>query len=208
MKQLHVLAVLAGLLLVTGIAVADTHTDQLMAADHPLYEAKMAGETGVENLAADDMDEAEAKVNHADKRADEADQLAQDDQSDLAADTAEAYSDKMQEVNDLGDRISDLAQKQEFDELVAEATQHHADVLSQVHERVPEEAQDRIGAALDSAVQGHDRAVNAMADRGQPTDQFDMADRIPDNVADQAGIDLDTVGQPNAGPDNGANGAN
>lgn len=202
----RLLVTLVGLMAVTGLAVAGTHGDGLMTPDHPLYDAKTAGESGVENLAADEAAEAQAKVDHAEKRAEEANQLAQDGNDDLAADTADDYGEKMQDVNDLGDRVSDLAQQQEIDELVAEATEHHADVLSEVHENVPEEAQDAIADAMDRSIDGHEQATQRMADRGEPVDDFDIGAHIPDDVADQVGIDLDDIGPSgDIGQPNGAN---
>jgi hypothetical protein len=92
-----------------------------VAADHPLYDAKLAGESGVEGLAPSEAEEAKAKLQHADKRVAEMDKLSQEGKGELAEETGNDYSEKMQEVNDLGSTISDLAQKQKIDELVATA---------------------------------------------------------------------------------------
>lgn len=201
------LTLLAGLLLITGLSAATMHNSgDLMTSDHPLYEAKMAGEAGVEELAANDRDEIEAKVNHADKRAKEADKLAEEGKTAEAEETANAYAQEMQEVNDLGSHVSDLAQKQEIDQLIAEATQHHADVLSRVHEKLPEQARQNVEGALNESIRGYENAVNAMEQRGQDTSGIgNMSDKIPKDVASQAGIDLSSIGPESTGP-NGAGG--
>lgn len=185
-----------GLMLVTGFSAAFFHSgSNVMTSDHPLYAAKIAGEEGVENLAPDDRTAVEAKLDHADKRAAEADQLADENKSEEAEETANTYTAKMRDVNDLGNRISDLAQKQEVDQLVAEATQHHAEVLSSVYEKVPEQAQTGIQNALDQAVQGYENAVNAMEQRGEDTSGLgDISDSIPSSVQDATGMDLSDVG--------------
>lgn len=202
-KMNRTLALVTGLLLLTGFVAADSHGD-VITADHPLYDVKMAGEDAVEELAPNETEEVKAKLAHAEKRANETDKLADEGKDDLANETADAYAEEMQEVNDLGDRVSDLAQQQKIDELVATATQHHADILSTVHEKVPEQAKNGIEKALNQSVAGYEKAVNAMEDRGQPTDGIgSISDRIPEDVSEQAGVDLGDIG-----PEGGAGGGN
>lgn len=193
------LLLIASTALLFTMAGASSHGG-LLTPDHPLYSTKMAGEAGVEGLAPNASAEAEAKVKHAGKRANETRQLAEEGKHDLANDTANAYSEEMQEVNDLGSQISDLAQQQKIDELVAKATQHHAEVLSTVYDRVPEQARQGIERALNHSVKGYERATAAMEQRGQPTDGIgDISSRISSGVAEQAGIDLGSIGPGSGG---------
>lgn len=200
------LTLITGLLLLTGFVAADSHGD-IITADHPLYAVKMAGEDAVEGMAPNETAEAKAKLKHAEKRANETDKLAEEGKDGLANETANAYAEEMQEVNDLGNRVSNLAQQQKIDELVATATQHHAEILSTVHEKVPEQAKAGIEKALDQSVKGYENAVNAMEERGQPTGGIgDISDNIPEDVQDRIGVDLSNIGPGDAnGAGNGGN---
>lgn len=200
--------ILAGLavLMVLGLPAA-AQTMSLMTADHPLYDAKVAGEAGVENMAPNASVEAEAKLDHATKRAEEANQLAAENKTEHVNATADAYNEKMQEVNDLGDRVSDLAQQQKIDELVATATAHHADVLSQVYERVPAEAKEGIERALNNSVDAHQKAMDAMEARGQSTAGVpNISANIPASVRDATGVEAGPSAAPGDGADGGSMG--
>ncbi|MFB6077071.1 MAG: DUF5667 domain-containing protein, partial [Candidatus Nanohaloarchaea archaeon] len=155
---------------------------------HPLYAAKIAGETAVESMAPNDTARIRAKLRHAGNRANESLVLANKNMTELANETAEDYAQKMQEVNDLGQNISDLAQSGNISQVIARATQHHAKVLSTVYERVPEQAKAAIGRALNRSVKGHDMAVQAMRNHGMDTSKFNITSRIPSDVRGRVGI--------------------
>lgn len=186
----RILIALAAMLAFTGAAIAQDNTGPQVTADHPLYGAKMAAESGVEHMAPNASAGVEARLDHAGTRANETEALADRNETDLANETANRYAEKMREVNDLGQNISDLAQQREFDELVAKATMHHAAVLGTVYERVPEQAKQAIGNALNQSVKGHEQAMKRMQQRGQSTAGMgNISSRIPDGVRDRAGVD-------------------
>jgi alanyl-tRNA synthetase len=170
-----------------GFAAAQNHSTTI-TPDHPLYETKLAAESGVENMAPNESERVKAKLDQASERANETEELVEENKTELANQTSNAYAEEMQEVNDLGDTVSDLAQEQKIDELVAKATMHHSQVLAKVYERVPEEAKKGIGTALNTSVKGHTKAVDAMAARGQPMDVGNISKQIPDSVKDKAGL--------------------
>ncbi|MDY6766167.1 MAG: DUF5667 domain-containing protein [Candidatus Nanohaloarchaea archaeon] len=188
MKRLLFLAGITALLLAVGTAHAGHAHGLAVTPDHVLYDTKTAVEMEVEELAPNATATVQAKLEHAGKRVNETDVMADRNHTDLANQTANAYADKMQEVNDLGQEVSDLAQQQKIDELIATATMHHADVLSTVYEKVPEEAKKGISTALNRSMTGHQRAVAAMERRGQPTDGMNISAQIPADVRQKTGI--------------------
>lgn len=193
MKRL--LAVLVGVMLIGGLGLASSHEipDQVMTMDHPLYDVKKAAEQDVEELAPNETEQAKTKLEQASKRAAEMRELAERNETELANKTAGNYSEEMQELSDFGAQIRDLAQKQEIDRLVANATMAHAEVLSTVYERVPEQAKAGISRALNQSVKGHQEAVAAMQARGEDVQGMNITDRIPSDVREQAGIDVSAM---------------
>lgn len=174
--------------LLLGMSTAVALPDIAVTPDHPLYDTKTAVEGEVEELAPNETEAVEAKLEHAGKRANESNLMAEENETELANQTANEYAEKMQEVNDLGKQVSDLAQQRKIDELVATATLHHAEVLSAVYERVPEQAKAGIERALNSSVKGHNSAVKAMQERGQSTAGMNISSRIPADVRQKTGI--------------------
>lgn len=171
-----------------GLGTAASHANLAVTPDHALYDTKISVEDQIEDLSANETEEVEAKLEHAEKRANETDLMVQENKTELANETANAYAEEMQEVNDLGEQVSDLAQQMKIDELVALATMHHAKVLGQVYERVPEEAKTAIGRAINASVKGHNKAVDAMERRGQPTDEIgNITAQIPKDVRQDVG---------------------
>lgn len=184
-----------------GLGAAATLPAVAVAPNHPLYDTKTTVEEQVEELAPNETAEVRAKLEHAGKRANETSVMADENETELANDTANAYAEEMQEINDLGERVSDLAQEQKIDELVAIATTHHAEVLGKVYERVPEEAKSAISRAINASVKGHNRAVDAMEQRGQSTEAVgNITAAIPKHVRDE-------VGTPHRGGRNASNSA-
>lgn len=181
------LAAVMTVLVGVGASHAD-HSHLQITPDHPLYDEKTAVEQQVEGLAPNTTEKIKTKLEHAGKRANESRIMADENKTDLVNQTVQAYSDKLQDVNDLGKEVSDLAQQQEIDEVIATATMHHAEVLSAVYEKVPEQAKKGISNALNRSVQGHERAVEAMKARGQSTQGLNISGRIPSDVMEKTGI--------------------
>ncbi|MFB6295087.1 MAG: DUF5667 domain-containing protein [Candidatus Nanohaloarchaea archaeon] len=188
MKRALVLAGIVTLLIGAGTAAA--HGGLAVTPDHALYDTKTAIEQQVEDLAPNQSEKIKAKLEHAGKRANESSIMADENKTELANQTANAYAEEMQEVNDLGQEISDLAQQRKINELVAEATQHHTKVLSNVYEKVPGPAKSGIRKALNNSAVGHKRAVNALQDSGGiPAGvNSNTSSMIPADVRKQTGI--------------------
>lgn len=160
MKRYLLVAVIATLLTVS-VAASEHGERELpevaVTEDHPLYDAKLAAETGVEDLSASDREETEAVLEHSDRRVAEMENMAERGESSVRA--FQGYENQMEKIDNLGERVSDSAQRQEIDELVAEATGYHREVLAGVMEIAPEEAQQGIQNAMDRAERGQKEAA-------------------------------------------------
>ncbi len=156
----------------------------------PGYQAKVKAEKTTVETENDAVEKTRKQAKIAGHRVNESQRLVEKNRTDLAARTAEKYGEEMEELSDFGAQISDLAQKQKVDQLVANATMIHAEVLSTVYERVPEQAKAGISRALNQSVKGHQEAVAAMQARGEDVQGMNITDRIPSDVRQQAGIDV------------------
>lgn len=176
-------------LLAFSISVTATDLPEVSVnPDSELYDTKTLVEDQISSLAPDEAAEAEAQLHHADKRVVEADQVA-DERPDLAEATLEDYSEKMDRIEGLSGEIADEQAAIDVQERVAEATTRHSEVLSSVHERVPEEAQEAIEQAMERSVQGHEQAMERLEQAGQAPGLDNPRDNIPGDVRD--GFDQD-----------------
>ncbi len=187
MRQIPVL--IAALALVTAAGAAQSLPDVAVTPDHPLHDVKTSVEDAVERTAPNASEKAKTKVAQAERRLAEAERMADKNRSDLAEKAAGNYSEEMEGVQGIGAEVSDLAEQGKIDELVATATSFHASVLSRVYEKVPEQAKAGIGRALNTSVQGHNRAVAAMERRGQDTSGAgNITAAIPADVRQATGV--------------------
>jgi len=84
---------------------------------------------------------------------------------------AENAIEESTELSGFGEEISEIARGLGKDittveQLVARATGHHLDVLALVYEKVPEQAKPAIERAMTVSVRGHERAVEALKEKG------------------------------------------
>jgi len=95
-------------------------------------------------------------------------------------------------LNAFGQEISEMARglsdNTTVDELVARATRHHLDVLALVYEKVPEPAKAAIERAMGVSVRGHERAVEALREKGALGDipeEPPIPEGIPETVKEK-----------------------
>ncbi len=82
---------------------------------------------------------------------------------------------EFERLNKFGEEISQIARglsanttdnATTVDQLVAEATSSHLEVLARVYEKVPEQVKPAIERAMTVSVRGHDRAVEVLREKG------------------------------------------
>ncbi len=186
MKKLTVFLILAITLLMGSYAVAE---QSVISPEHPLYQLRRAAELGSENLAPNELVRSEIMVLNAGRRAAEARNISEVNER-RAMELSEEYSEKMEEVKKLGERISENARKQDFEALVANATQHHAEILSQVRGRVSENAREAIDRALNNSMMGHQRALKKLEEHtGEIPEHINIQERVPEHVRDNIGTE-------------------
>lgn len=139
------------------------HKEPMITDGHPLYAAKQAAETGVEELAPNDTAAADAKLAHTDRRVSETERLVENDQPQPAAATAGRYTAKIQEVVALGNRTSTLAQRQLINTMIANTISHHQDMLQTILNNAPAAAESAIQDAAGTATWGHETASRNVA---------------------------------------------
>lgn len=179
---------------------ATSHSELTVTPDHPMYDVKTSVESQIEDLAPNETARAEAKIEQADKRLSEMEVMADQNKTEYVNSTSENYSEEMSELQELSENISDQNQSRDVNELVANATMKHAEVLSRVYEKVPEQAKKGIGKALNQSVKGHRSAMNNLEQLGSKPDLGNITDRIPSDIRSQSGIP--NVGQQRETRDN------
>ena len=119
---------------------------------------------------------------------------AMDNAEDNDIDGLEIAVEEFVALSGFGEEISAIAQglgegTTTVDELVARATSIHLEVLAEVYEKVPEQAQGAIGAIIEQAmsisIEGHDRAVEALEEAGALGDipeELPIPEGIPERV--------------------------
>lgn len=167
---------------------ASNHLGLTVTPDHPMYDVKTSVESQVESLAPNDTAIAEAKIEQAEKRLSEMKVMANQNKTNYVNITSGNYSEEMSTLQGFSENISDQNQSRKINELIANATMNHVEVLSQVYEKVPEQAKKGIGRALNQSVKGHEAAMNNLRQLGAKPDFGNITERIPSNIRSQAGI--------------------
>ena len=102
---------------------------------------------------------AEARLNRAKAKAEENE-----------IEEVEDEIEEFEKLADFGNEISQIAQglgkdTTTVDQLVANATSHHLDVLAEVYAKVPKEAKPAIEKAMNKSVRGREKAVEALKEK-------------------------------------------
>lgn len=148
-ESMRVLISLVVLLLLLPVAKAQVNLDAGILPDSPLYGLDKAFESIQRMLAFTDRAKAELALNHARERVAEIQGISERGKPEYINDLTEEFNVKMNEASKYGGRISDLARRKEFNELIAEATAIHIEVLKEVKEKVPDVAKSSIQKAID-----------------------------------------------------------
>lgn len=127
--------------------------------DEPLYLAKRKAEDIGIDVALTLDEKAKLQLSAAERRVEEARRMVEAGKPNLAREVAEDYEDQLSKAMSYGETIAELAKKREFETLVAEATFIHIDVLSEVMEKVPEQAKPAIGRAINTSKRGHEKSL-------------------------------------------------
>ena len=152
---------------------------RLLAGENPVRAMEI-------NLAA-----IEGRLNKANDEADENNTEGVVD----ALDGFLALSGFGQEISEIATGLSDNTT---VALLVATATYHHVDVLTEVLKKVPEPAQEAIERAMGASVRSHERAVEALEKKGalgEIPEELPIPEGIPEKVKEKL-LELGVLGVP------------
>ena len=106
---------------------------------------------------------------------------------------AEGLQQRLQEYNRLGNLGEDISQiakglgeETTVDQLVGQATAYHLEVLAEVHQRVPEQAQESVEDAIQNCIQTHEKVVTRLQAQNQ-LGQVPEEAPIPNKISEQMG---------------------
>jgi len=93
----------------------------------------------------------------------------------------------------FGEEISEIAKglgkdTTTVEQLVGKATSIHLEILADVYEKVPEQAKSAIEKAMEVSVKGHEKAVEALKDKGaldEVPEETPMPERVPEKVQER-----------------------
>ncbi|WGI16855.1 DUF5667 domain-containing protein [Methanonatronarchaeum sp. AMET-Sl] len=131
---------------------------------------------------------AENRLAFAETRIDNTNELQEQGHDRHVQDRANAYSDEMDKVMDLIDKSADQEfDTEELEEKVAYATLKHMDVLENISEKVPAEAQEAIERAMNASITGHETALDNLPEQKQQEIRNYIEENHPgikDNIRD------------------------
>ena len=107
------------------------------------------------------------------------------------------------QLSGFGQEISQIAQGlgkdiTTVDQLVASATSIHLEVLAEVYDKVPEQARSAIERAMTVSVRGHERAVEALEEKGalgRIPEEPPIPEVVPEKVKEKL-LELGVPGKP------------
>ncbi len=102
-------------------------------------------------------------IQYSEERLAETAKLIEENKTEFIDDLIEDYDKKIEEVN----KISELAREQRkntsnIDEVVAEATSMHVDILKEILKKIPEQAKPAIQKAINFSNKGNKKALNSL----------------------------------------------
>ncbi|MBM3199424.1 hypothetical protein FJZ53_00705 [Candidatus Woesearchaeota archaeon] len=110
---------------------------------------------------------AEIHFRIAEKRLTKAQEKADEGEVEEVEDLIEEYEDRINKSNRIAEIAKGLGNNTtNVEQLVTEATSTHLEVLSEVHEKVPEQAKQAIEKAMDVSSKGREKAVGALKEKG------------------------------------------
>lgn len=149
----------------TSTSTVDELPDPGILPGHPLYFVKSLTENIGLAFSFGNVKKSEQLANLAEKRLAEAEALADQGDSERAERALERYSSQFNRA------IENARQAEESEnekiksvlERVAESTAKHQKVLSEVYEKVPEQAREAISNAMEASTRGHNMALSAIS---------------------------------------------
>lgn len=140
-------------------------------------------------------DKARIRFEQAQERLSEAKVMADKGKHDLAKRMIEDYVEALNESMRFGEEIANLAKKREFESLIARATQIHLDVLSEVYEKVPEQAKEAIQRAMEQSIRGHQKALEVLNKTGGIPTFIPKEIQLPEVVPEEVKSRLEKIGE-------------
>ena len=150
-----------------------------MLPNSPFYFLKSWSESIGTFFTFSDEAKAERMLYLSERRLSEANELSELGEVELAQETLSRYEEhlntaleKAQQAREKGKDVDDVLST------VYEATLKHQAVLTDVYERVPEQAKEAIGRAMEQSMRGHEEAIEAIESQQQ-------RERIMENVRER-----------------------
>jgi len=142
------------------LAVDEGLPDPGITPDSPFYFIETIGERISLFFTFGTEAKAEKKLDHAEKRLAEAKAMADEGREDLAERSLDAYGKLVSEAAEmLAEAAKDGDKDEALAELIRRATGIHQMVLTEVYEKVPEQAKESVQQAMDKSGQGAQKAV-------------------------------------------------
>jgi len=163
-KVIAILMVLA--FLFGGVAYGQTNDlpEPGMLPDSPFYFLKNWSESIGTFFTFDDEAKVERYLDLSERRLSETRALAEKGNDEMAVENLERYN---QEIENALSRAEEAREKgKDTDDVltkVSEATLRHQEALSDVYERVPEEAKEAVERAMERSMRGHEEAMKAIS---------------------------------------------
>lgn len=170
------LIIIFSIFLISGIALADTEADMPEAGilpDSKLFTLELWWEDVQRFFTFDDVKKAELETKLAMKRMTEAEKLIEKGKTELAEknllrfqNRLEAAYEKAEQANEKGKDVEALLEKLEANSL------RHQEVLSEVYEKIPDNAQESILKAMENSAQGLENAMENIQNSEDGAEEF------------------------------------
>jgi len=110
---------------------------------------------------------AEIQFRIAEKRLTEAQERAEEGEVEEIEDLIERYEERINKSSKIVETAKGLGNNTtNVEQLIAEATSTHLEILSEVHDKVPEQAKLAIEKAMDVSIKGREEAVESLKEKG------------------------------------------
>ncbi|MFB6207758.1 MAG: DUF5667 domain-containing protein [Candidatus Nanohaloarchaea archaeon] len=131
-----------------------------VTAGDPMYQAKTGAEEVAVGLETNAVQKARKQAEVLQHRVNETKFLADTNRTQAIERTMNHYNQELQQMQRIAN-VTDNRTRMKVQEIVANATQKHIQVLERVREKVPEQARQGIDNALNNSRKGHQNAVDA-----------------------------------------------
>lgn len=142
---------------------------------------------------------AEKRLQIANERLAELKEMIDKGKPEFTEELTDDYEEEIRELSEIASTAQLLKDdKTNLETLIALATSQHLDILAEIYDKVPEQAQTSIESAMEVSVQGRDSVVEALKKKGELgyiTEDIPEAieDKIPEDVKARIGINNSPV---------------